>query len=104
MTMPEPVINLRNKLEHLYGDRLRRLVLCGSYAREEHTDDSDIDVAVVLAGPVQPGREIDRMLDAVHAVNLAFDTLVSVYPVSAQDYETVMSPLLLNIRREGVAA
>jgi len=61
-------------------------------------------VAVVLADVVKPGREIDRMMDAVHGVNLAFDTLVSVYPVSERDYATLRSPLLINIRREGVTA
>jgi uncharacterized protein len=76
----------------------------GSWARSEATSSSDIDVAVVPDGPVQPGLEIDRMIDLVHAVNLEFDTVVSVYPVSTHDYKTVRSPLLINIRREGIAA
>jgi predicted nucleotidyltransferase len=104
MEIPEAVTRLRTELERLYGNRLRRLVLFGSYARGEQNAGSDIDVAVVLAGNVVPGREIDRMLHAVHDVNLAFDTLVAVYPVSEEDYETLQSPLLVNLRREGVAA
>jgi predicted nucleotidyltransferase len=104
MAIPEPAKRLRRQLEGLYGARLRRVLVYGSYARGDHTNDSDIDVAVVLDGPVEPGREIDRMLDVVHGVNLAFDTLVSVYPVSEEDYKALRSPLLMNIRREGVAA
>ena len=104
MTIPAPIARLRTELESLYGARLRQIVLYGSYARGEQTAISDIDVAVVLADVVKPGREIDRMMDAVHGVNLAFDTLVSVYPVSERDYATLRSPLLINIRREGVAA
>ena len=104
MTIPEPIAKLRIELEGLYGARLRQIVLYGSYARGEQTARSDIDVAVVLADVVKPGREIDRMMDAVHGVNLAFDALVSVYPVSERDYATLRSPLLINIRREGVTA
>ena len=104
MGIPEPVTRLRAELEQLYGQRLQKLVLYGSYARGEQRAGSDIDVAVVLSGPVEPGMEIDRMVDAVYAVNLEFDTLVSVYPVSVEDFDSLRSPLLINIRREGLAA
>lgn len=104
MKIPSAVTELRTKLERMYGERLRRVVLYGSYARGEQDAGSDIDVAVVLAGEVHAGREIDRMLDAVQEVNLAFDTLISIYPVSEEEYNTLRSPLLINLRREGVAA
>jgi len=37
-------------------------------------------------------------------VNPGYGVLISVYPVSESDYEQVNGPLLLNIRREGIAA
>lgn len=104
MIIPEPIARLRTELENLYGARLRKVVLYGSYARGDQTARSDIDVAVVLAELVEPGREIDRMMDVVQGVNLEFDTLVSIYPVSEQDFATLRSPLLINIRRDGVTA
>lgn len=42
------------------------------------------------------------MIDIVTDLSLAYDTLMSVYPVSVANYVTVQSPLLLNVRREGV--
>ncbi len=78
MTLPEPVVRLRGELEQLYGSRLKRLLVYGSNARGEATDASDIDVAVVLSGKVEPGREIDRMLDAVYALNLDFDSRTTI--------------------------
>jgi len=51
------------KAQLLYGSRLKRVVVYGSCARNEATPESDIDVAVVLAGDVIPGKEIDRMID-----------------------------------------
>ena len=41
---------LRQRLEAHYGDRLVRAVLFGSYARGEATEESDVDVLVVLGG------------------------------------------------------
>ena len=102
--IPIVVNDLRRRLETGYGPRLKHVVLYGSWARGDATEDSDVDVAVVLAGPVQPGREIDRMMDVVAELNLQHSTLISVYPVSEEDFRTRNSPLLINVRREGIAA
>ena len=96
--------DVKADLRGLYGDRLRDVILYGSWARGEATADSDIDLAVVLQGLVSPGREIDRMIDAITDLNLKHDVLISIYPVSEESYVTVRSPLLINIRREGVPA
>lgn len=92
----------RQELEKLYGDRLKDIVLYGSWARGDATEDSDIDVLVLLRGKVIPGEEIDRMIDIITDINLKHGALLSVYPVSEDDYSTVNSPLLMNVRREGV--
>jgi predicted nucleotidyltransferase len=102
--IPFAVSQLRSALQDIYGVRLRQMLLYGSFARGDEVEGSDMDVAVVLGGPVEPGREIDRMMDAIYRINLACDTLLSVYPVSEAEFRTLRSPLLLNIRREGVAA
>jgi hypothetical protein len=44
------------------------------------------------------------MIDIVTEINLKYGVLISIYPVSEKDYASVNSPLLLNLRREGVAA
>ena len=93
---------LHSGLARLYGDRLKRALLYGSWARGKATEDSDVDVVVVLADSVVPGREIYRMLDLVIELDEKYDTLISVYPVSEEDYLVTQSPLLVNVRREGV--
>lgn len=94
---------LKENLSRLYGERFIKLILYGSYARDEAWEGSDIDVVVLLTGEVSPMREIDRMLDVITDSNLKYNTLISVYPVSENSLKTVKSPLLLNIQKEGVS-
>ena len=100
----EIVQTARIMLEKIYGSRLIKILLFGSWARGTATADSDIDLAIVLGGTVQQGREIDRINEMVTDINLQYGVLLSIYPVSESDFERVNSPLLLNIRREGIAA
>jgi len=102
----KPIVKeFKQKIAELYGQRLKKVILYGSYARGQANDEhSDIDLAVVLDGEVSPGKEIDRMIDIITDINLDYDVLLSVYPVSENDYLSVNSPLLLNLHREGIPA
>lgn len=93
---------VKERLERLYKERLVSVILYGSYARGEALKDSDIDLVVVLKGGVRPGREIDYMLDVVTDLNLKYNTLISICPVSENAFKTVKSPLILNVRQEGI--
>lgn len=44
------------------------------------------------------------MLDLIVELDLKYGVLLSAYPVSESDYRERRSPLLLNLRREGVPA
>ncbi len=94
---------LRQQLQSLYGSRLVKLVLFGSQARGDDEVGSDIDVMVVLEGPVNVGAEIARVGAAKAALSLKHDVVITCAFVSAERYATERSPLLLNVRREGVA-
>ena len=94
----QPILKeFKQEIVTLYGDRLKQLLLYGSWARDSATDDSDIDLAVVLDGEVAPGHEIDKMIDIITEINLKYNVLISIYPVSEKDYKSVNSPLLLNL-------
>jgi predicted nucleotidyltransferase len=94
---------LKADVVRLYGNRLKNLVLYGSWARKQATQNSDIDLAIVLQGNIVAGKEIDRLIDVITDINLKYNVLLSVYPVSEKDYNSLNSPLLLNVRKEGVS-
>jgi len=102
MKIKEILKEFRAEIEKLYGKRLKNLLIYGSQARGDNTEESDVDVLVVLKGEVIPGKEIDKMIDIITEMNLKYNILLSVYPISDKDYSTVNSPLLMNIRKEGV--
>jgi predicted nucleotidyltransferase len=92
----------RGGLERIYGSRLVRVVLFGSQARDEAEPDSDIDVMLVLEGAVDPNREIQRLSPFTSGLSLKHDVVISCVYVSQGDFHHEQSPLMLNVRREGV--
>ena len=93
---------LRKQFEKVYGDRLIHMMLFGSRARGDAEPDSDIDVLVVLTGPVNAGEEIRRTGGIVSDLCLENDVVISCVFMDGQRYERKKGPLLRNIRKEGV--
>ena len=88
----------------MYGTRLVKIILFGSYAKGTSTEKSDIDILLVLEGEVIPCKELDATIDIVYELNLRYGILISLLPVSENDYARKNSPLLMNVRKEGVPA
>jgi uncharacterized protein len=94
---------LKEELRALYGERLVKVVLYGSQARGDADENSDIDVLVVLKEPFNRSAEITRTAALAAKLSLAFDTLIALVHVSEKDFHERQSPLMINVRREGVA-
>ena len=94
---------LRRRFQDLYGDRLVKMVLYGSQARGDARRDSDIDVLVVLKGPVRAYTEIERTGNIVADLSLASGQVISCLFMDEERFTRRGGPLLTNIRREGVA-
>jgi predicted nucleotidyltransferase len=90
-------------LESLYGARLKGVVLYGSSARGTETEESDIDLMVLLEGPVNVAREIRRIWAVLYPAQLDCDRLITVMPADADLYGTGAYSLYRNVHREGVA-
>jgi predicted nucleotidyltransferase len=93
---------LHSRLEEIYGERLVRMVLYGSQARDEAEPGSDIDVLIVLKGPVNPGEEILKTGGVVADLSLRFGEVVSCVFMDEERFERRSGPFLRNVRREGI--
>lgn len=93
---------LQMRLTSLYGDRLKQLLLYGSTARGEAEPGSDLDVLVVLQGPVDAGQEIARTGSIVAALSLTYDVVIACVFMDQERFLHRQGPFLRNVRREGI--
>jgi predicted nucleotidyltransferase len=95
---------LKKGLQKIYGEKLKSVILFGSYARgDARPPDSDIDVMIVLKGEFDYWA-MDRLCsEFVADLSLKYDVVVSVKLASEMQYALSKFPLYINVRREGVA-
>jgi len=106
VSLPEDLTGVLRELDRglrgLYGGRYRGLVLFGSYARGEAHDGSDVDLLLLLEGEVDQTGEILRASDVLWPLVLESGHLLTLLPTSVGDFASSGSPLMLNVRKEGV--
>jgi predicted nucleotidyltransferase len=101
--LQEPVRQLERELRNLYGARFRGLLLYGSYARGEANEGSDVDLLLLLAGPVDPVQEVLRLGPVKWPLALANDVVLSVVPVSQDKFHSSPDLFLSTVRQDAVA-
>lgn len=90
-------------LRRLYGDRLRRVLLFGSWARGDAHPESDIDLLVVLDRLESPWHELERMEEILDRHSVAHETVVSAMPVAEADLAEPTIPAVIRATIEGRA-
>lgn len=91
----------KKRLKQIYGDKLKDIILYGSYARGDFTEGSDIDIIILLEDMKEPIAERRKYFDAIWELDLKYDTLISIIPFKEEEYRTRRLPLILNVKREG---
>jgi predicted nucleotidyltransferase len=105
-TSDDPILKrFRAALDEMYGERLERVVLFGSRARGDASEDSDYDVAVFLKD-LEEGdltsrwRELDRLAGLRSAILSDTEAFIDAKPYPAGAYRNPTT-LMGEIRREG---
>ena len=95
---------LHAELDRVYGERLKGVYLYGSYARGDARWDSDIDVAVVLAGEVNSRQEREKTGGFVSDLCLRENCLLLTMFISESEFREQPFSLHRNIAAEGIPA
>ena len=93
---------MKSRLQAVYEDRLRGVVLYGSEARGEPPLDSDVDILVLLTGPVALGRELHTIIEALYPLQLEMDRILEAFPVDETDYLRGEYAWYRNAQQEGI--
>ncbi len=92
---------LQSQLDMKFGRSAPRILIYGSVARGQAQPESDIDVLLLYPVDIQPGQEIRRIGSILADLNMRYQVLISVLPVSQSAYTRAEGALWDNIRREG---
>ena len=89
------------ELRAVFGDRLVDVVVFGSYASGTATDDSDLDLAVVVRGADAPWEESRRIDEILWRHTVEAGITLSAFVVDADEWERSRRPLLLTAKASG---
>ncbi|KAF5413946.1 MAG: hypothetical protein C5S48_10280 [Candidatus Methanogaster sp.] len=99
----KPILDeAKERLQNIYGGRLKEIILYGSYAREDATEGSDIDLILILEDISSPISELEKFSGEIHQLDFLYDTVISIIPIEARQYQTRRLPIILNEKREGI--
>lgn len=96
------VDQVKTHLYEQYGEGIKRVILYGSHARGEATEDSDVDVLVLVDQSLNPSEVEENLSDLLYDILLEEQELVSVVAVREERSENYNSPFMLNVKREGM--
>ena len=99
----KPILDeAKKRLQKIYGERLKEIILYGSYARGDATEGSDIDPILLLDDISSPLSELEKFSGAIHQLDFLYNTVISIIPIEERQYRTRRLPIILNAKREGI--
>jgi predicted nucleotidyltransferase len=103
-TVKELVSQVKEHLIGLYGGKIKQVIMYGSYVRGAATEDSDIDVLIVVDDALDPFEVRKSLSDILFDIILEKGELISVIAIPEHLFNNYNSPFLLNVKEEGVVA
>jgi predicted nucleotidyltransferase len=102
MQRDELLRRVKSSLQKAFGDRLRGVILYGSEARGTAEPDSDIDLLVLLEGPVT-WDDSKKSIHVLYPLVLEIERPIHAMEVDKAEYEAQEWPLYRMVKAEGVA-
>ena len=87
MDLRKMLLELEEKLQRVYGNKLKAVILYGSVARGTATEESDIDIMVLVDGTAQELRTFeDQLSDVSTDISIKYFRVFSIIDISYQEY------------------
>lgn len=96
---------VKEEVLKLFGDKLRQLILYGSYARDDQEPESDIDIMILVDENEDRLRNYrDKIVDIMTDLSLKYDTFISLARETHSRYYDYLDvlPYFQNIYDEGI--
>lgn len=107
--MEERIKNITSEVSEelikLFGEKIERIILYGSYARGDFNLESDVDIMILLNCDQKEIKEKRKEISHIASrVGLRNDIMVSLLARNCKEYEDNMEyqPFYQNIEREGM--
>ena len=106
-TCREDLNKIRDEVVHgvleVFPDSVEKIILFGSYARGEETDESDIDICVVFYDESFKNRKLYKnMLSWIGDVECDYDACIQIVKTTKESYDNKDIYLYTNVERDGV--
>jgi len=85
-----------------FGTRLQSLVFFGSRVKNCESSESDLDMLVVLNGPIHLWDDTHRSVQALYDIQLAIEYPIHIIPVDAEKYREQAYALFRKAHEEGI--
>lgn len=103
MLTPDMISDLIQGLQKIFGSIIEQIILYGSVARNEETEESDIDIAIILTNEMDDIKK-ERMLVWSSNMDLQYDRVFSIIDIHKEKMEQWgnVIPFYRNIQKEGI--
>ena len=98
-TMKEDLIH---GLVDIFSDNILAVILYGSVARNENTDESDIDIAIIVKNEMDDATK-ERFIRWSAELDLRYDRIFSIIDIQEENMEKwgKVLPFYQNVQKEG---
>ena len=96
---------LTKGIQEIFGNKARKVILYGSYARGDFNKHSDVDIMILTDIPEEEMSEYkDKIWDYAYDIDLEDDVLISVVVKNIDTYNNWLdyNMFYMNVKDEGV--
>jgi len=98
----KPILKkFKREVKQINKDNFKRIILFGSYAREDQTNGSDIDIILIFQK--EPIAKIkSKIREISNSLSLQYNIVITEFLFTESEFNKYKTPFLLNVRKEGI--